>query len=271
MGDQETLYIIESIVEKKFSTSLNCWTYQIKWEGFSSEENTWEPEENLRSVPGLLDRFNAEWEKKEEKLKEQQKKKLERLAKQRQRRQEKRKAETPGKIQTTLDEGEPRKRKKADPPKDLKELVNNSPPDSPEKSEGSKSPFQNEKSGMENENSSQEETQKNPEEEKVDFEEELNMSKNEGDENKNPDENIQKAKEFTYKFEIENDKGDFSNSEPAKILGCRKLSGDVYYAVLFKVRKDGTIPSISLIPHKEMVANAPKMLSDYLLENLIAS
>lgn len=53
----EEEYIVEKILDKKKVGS--AWKYKVKWEGYSEEECTWEPRENLRNVKYLIDEFEA--------------------------------------------------------------------------------------------------------------------------------------------------------------------------------------------------------------------
>lgn len=46
MSDNED-YTIEKIITKK--KRGDTWLYLIKWVGFTEEENTWEPYENIRN------------------------------------------------------------------------------------------------------------------------------------------------------------------------------------------------------------------------------
>lgn len=56
-SDQE--YEVEQVLEKKKFGSI--WKYKVKWLGYSLEECTWEPKENLINVDDLLDDFEKEW------------------------------------------------------------------------------------------------------------------------------------------------------------------------------------------------------------------
>lgn len=55
------LYIVEKILDKKkegFKVK-----YLVKWEGYPIEQSTWEPEENLEYVQGLVDQFENNYNK----------------------------------------------------------------------------------------------------------------------------------------------------------------------------------------------------------------
>lgn len=55
----EEEYIVEKILDKK---KINgSWKYKVKWEGYSEEECTWEPRENLRNVKYLVDEFEGKY------------------------------------------------------------------------------------------------------------------------------------------------------------------------------------------------------------------
>lgn len=55
-NDEETGYEVEQIVGEKTERGKKC--YLVKWKGFSSKENTWEPEK-LLSCPDLVSKFKA--------------------------------------------------------------------------------------------------------------------------------------------------------------------------------------------------------------------
>ena len=52
---QEEVFSVEKIVSKKVVSGKT--QYLLKWRGYDSDENTWEPEENL-DCQDLLDEFN---------------------------------------------------------------------------------------------------------------------------------------------------------------------------------------------------------------------
>ena len=50
MADEE--YVVEKIVDKRPRNGRQ--EYLLKWKGYSSAENTWEPKENVTDCPELL-------------------------------------------------------------------------------------------------------------------------------------------------------------------------------------------------------------------------
>merc|ERR1711871_1013025 len=52
-GEQE--FEVEAIVKKRETKGLK--EYYVKWKGFPSSENTWEPEGNLESAVELVKKF----------------------------------------------------------------------------------------------------------------------------------------------------------------------------------------------------------------------
>lgn len=53
--EKDRLYTVEKILNKK--KEGNKVKYLVKWEGYPMEDSTWEPEENLEYVQGLIDEF----------------------------------------------------------------------------------------------------------------------------------------------------------------------------------------------------------------------
>lgn len=61
----QEIYAVEAILRKRKIKGKTM--YLIKWKGYSSAYNTWEPEENIESVtPGLIAEFLSETEGKED-------------------------------------------------------------------------------------------------------------------------------------------------------------------------------------------------------------
>jgi len=69
-------YVVEAILDKRLIRGK--WEYLIKWEGYSDEDNTWEPEENC-ICPELMEAFQDSWaEKKKAERKAKAKERAER-------------------------------------------------------------------------------------------------------------------------------------------------------------------------------------------------
>lgn len=58
----EEEYIVEKILEKK--KYKNVWKYKVKWEGYSYDETTWEPIENLEKCKHMVEEFEEQLEAK---------------------------------------------------------------------------------------------------------------------------------------------------------------------------------------------------------------
>ena len=54
--DREEEYEVEGIVDHK--REKGGWWYFIKWKGYVSSENTWEPVENLKGCAAMIAAFN---------------------------------------------------------------------------------------------------------------------------------------------------------------------------------------------------------------------
>ncbi len=54
--DDELEYEAEKILDSRLSRGKL--QYLVKWRGYPNEENTWEPEDNLKHSPNLLDEFH---------------------------------------------------------------------------------------------------------------------------------------------------------------------------------------------------------------------
>jgi hypothetical protein len=76
---EENLFKVEKIRRKKFDENRKEWLYLVKWQGYDSDESTWEPEENLCYIPQHLENFNKKWEAKQSLVKKKKEKKLENL------------------------------------------------------------------------------------------------------------------------------------------------------------------------------------------------
>lgn len=58
----EEEYMVEKILDKKKHKGV--WKYKVKWEGYSLNECTWEPKDNLSNCKEMIERFERDWEEK---------------------------------------------------------------------------------------------------------------------------------------------------------------------------------------------------------------
>ncbi|QRW24877.1 hypothetical protein RhiXN_11789 [Rhizoctonia solani] len=60
--DGEEEYKVEGITDMEERNGK--WFFRVKWKGYGSEENTWEPRENLKNAEKILEKFEKEMKKK---------------------------------------------------------------------------------------------------------------------------------------------------------------------------------------------------------------
>ncbi|QRW25683.1 Retrotransposable element Tf2 protein [Rhizoctonia solani] len=60
--DGEEEYEVEGITDMEERNGK--WFFRVKWKGYGSEENTWEPRENLKNAEKILEKFEKEMKKK---------------------------------------------------------------------------------------------------------------------------------------------------------------------------------------------------------------
>ncbi|XP_050303182.1 uncharacterized protein LOC126740993 isoform X2 [Anthonomus grandis grandis] len=64
-------FVVEKIMAKRFNPRKKTWEYNIKWEHFGHDSNTWEPVSNLSHCKKMLEQFEEQLKKmKEEKAKQ---------------------------------------------------------------------------------------------------------------------------------------------------------------------------------------------------------
>ncbi len=61
VSNEEQEFTVEAILDHQI-TSSSVIKYLIKWDGYDSEMNTWEPEENLSNCPKLLQTYKEKWD-----------------------------------------------------------------------------------------------------------------------------------------------------------------------------------------------------------------
>ncbi|QRW19809.1 Retrotransposable element Tf2 protein [Rhizoctonia solani] len=60
--DREEEYKVEGITDTEECNGK--WYFRVKWKGYSSEENTWEPKENLKNTKIFLKKYKKEMKEK---------------------------------------------------------------------------------------------------------------------------------------------------------------------------------------------------------------
>lgn len=60
------MYEVEAIVGKRINPETSTLEYKVKWYNYAPEDNTWEPEKNLKFVRNLIEDYNKRNEIKSE-------------------------------------------------------------------------------------------------------------------------------------------------------------------------------------------------------------
>lgn len=168
-------YDVESVQAKRYNKKLKINEFLVKWVGYSTTDNTWEPEEHLVNVPEKIREFN----------------------------------ERSNQTKRNMRKGENQTKRK-----EIKEKRENNTP----------------------------------------------IHRNEGQRGTDFKELFATVPIAKYNLKI-----DF----PVKIIGCASDGAQLLYAVMFKMRRDGTLPSIGTFPHDFMKKWQPALLSEFLLDSTI--
>ena len=289
MEEEDAYYDVERILDKRRNPANGQREYLIKWEGY--DETTWEPEINLETIPHML----REFEKTCKKLEKQRKDDLKR------RREEKKKkklhalaqlktsmpSRTQGPSASSGKTSSERKRRSlvsspsvykplpqklwepALPKKrHLKNLVDLPPHTLPPANPAS------EPTGLPPDWTCPS-TQGPPEllsETILTDKAVLPGEKPEEPENPTADEAwpaIEPLKEEKYFTQVALAQPNLKTDKIAKIIGAKRRRGSIYYAVLFKVRRDGTLPMVGVYDHNTLKTHKFEGLSEYLLDSIV--
>lgn len=242
MSEIEDFFDVEEILDKKYNAREGKNYYLVKWEGYPPEQNTWEPEENLETIPDLVDEFEKKYQKKLKQAKKQREEKLNKLKSARGKKEKSSSASSASlkiRISTEVDT------KPAKPASNkLKQLVPKlakAMPDRPERM-----------------------TLDTKETDAMEIDTPIPQNREEA-----MDIDTTGIRVNTSIFNHLKVKGNIKQDIPSKIVGCRKVENDILYVVMFSMRKDGVIPEPRVYSQKDLKALAPKLLTDYWIENAI--
>ena len=242
MSEIEDFFDVEEILDKKYNAREGKNYYLVKWEGYPPEQNTWEPEENLETIPDLVEQFEKKYQNKLKQAKKQREEKLNKLKSARAKKEKLSSSSSASlkiRISTEVDT------KPAKPAHNkLKHLVPKlakAVPDRPERV----ALDTKETDAMEIETQIPHHS-----EAPMDIDQTV----------------IRVATSIFNHYKV---KGNLKDDIPAKIVGCRRVENDILYVVMFSLRKDGVIPEPRVYSQKELKALAPKLLTDYWIENAI--
>ncbi|KAF8747058.1 reverse transcriptase [Rhizoctonia solani] len=60
--DREEEYKVKGITDAEERNGK--WFFRVKWKGYGSKENTWEPQENLKNAKKILEKYKKDMKKK---------------------------------------------------------------------------------------------------------------------------------------------------------------------------------------------------------------
>jgi len=233
-SEEEEEYEVEDIRDKKFRNGQ--WEYLIKWVGWESDTNTWEPKEHLDDCPDKLEEFEKKWKRKQEKKEKRKKEERERMLKEMAEREKRRDERLEKrKLASSDSDSEPDEK----PAKQKREAE---PKEKPERrdSEDKRKPDRRESDDKRKE---EKKKAKKPESEL------FKVNKPAREEKK------EKARE-------EKKEGKFVRDLPVKILGMTKEPGEPYFVVRLKSDE------IGLMKQAEAHDLVPKLCCKFYSQNI---
>ncbi len=216
-------YNVEKIVDKKEENGMTL--YLVKWDGFPSSENTWEPASNLQAIPKFIEEFESKYAQKYNPLSEQ----IKINPKHKAARMKADKSPKP-KLNYPLEDDMPVKKVKINP------QLESGEPDLVIDLEETHPPEQNEKSMGQ--------VKQRPEKK---------MNDKAKIEQKKPQ--ITRVKDKVGSFR--------SRDQPKAILGMKPGGGDFYFLVEWEIRSDGTKPENSHVSNQEFRKYNSSFLLDF--------
>jgi len=245
---EEDNYEVEEIRDKRRGEEGE-WLYYVKWVGWESDTNTWEPVEHLQDSKDILREFESKWKRKQERKEERRREERERKIKERRERELKAAARF-GRVDSDSDGGGGG-------------AANDYIRKHKEKKEKKKerSPSESEDSGEEKKRR-EERRQKKKEQREKEREKEKKPNgaggSREEERRKSKDEEKEKKKEpVKPKY--------FRDIKPEKILGVTTGPGELYFYIQWE-EKAGVEPG--LVTAKEAYSKIPQMCLKYYEANL---
>jgi len=226
-SEPEEDYEVEEIRDKRRGEDGE-WLYYVKWVGWESDTNTWEPREHLDECKEKLEDFERRWRRKQEKREERRREERERKIKER--RERELKAAARFKVDSDDDGGFAGALERK---KEKKRIVSGSDSDS----DGERKK-KNKDRDREREKSKKHKKDKD--------------RKREGGESSKGDGHSSKRKEEEPK---KKEKKYFRDIKPEKILGVTNDLGELH----FYIRWEGNKPEPGLVTAKEAYQKIPQM------------
>lgn len=58
-ADGRKIYKVDALLQKRYNSRDRCFEYLVKWSGYDSDQNSWEPPENLFGIQEMIDQFEV--------------------------------------------------------------------------------------------------------------------------------------------------------------------------------------------------------------------
>ncbi|XP_023319914.1 histone-lysine N-methyltransferase, H3 lysine-79 specific [Eurytemora carolleeae] len=216
--DEEDEYEVEEIRDKKLKNGT--WVYYIKWVGWESDTNTWEPKEHL-DCPDKLEDFERKWKRKEEKREQRRREERERKIKDREEREKRRDEKLEKRKLESSD---------SDSETETKPVKVQSRRESEDKQKVKEKEKKEEKVKIRKIESSLFKTDKLMKDNRIEKERKKDDRKDKDD---------KKEKEGRKEKDERKEKGRMTKEIPVKILGMTKEAGTNYFIVRFRTDETG--------------------------------
>jgi len=236
-SEPEEDYEVEEIRDKRRGDDGD-WLYYVKWVGWESDTNTWEPVEHLEESKELLEEFERKWRRKQEKKELRRREERERKLKERRERELKNAARL--KVDSDSDGGGYNVERK----KEKKRIVSDSGSDS-----------DGEKRKKDRDREREKEKSKKHKRDKEKRREGGDLFKADGHSSKKKEEAPKKESKPKY----------FRDIKPEKILGVTTDPGQLY----FYIKWEGDRAEPGLVSAKEAYQKIPQMCLKFYESHLV--